>query len=99
MDVSNSTGQNTGYRVLGSGGASPMEGELAARVGLLEPWKKEECRFPIPSGSFRVQFSVDGVEVACATFYKAPELVCLQENELGLYIQPDQPEPTDKTVS
>jgi len=80
MDVSNSTGQNTGYRVVGAGGnmCEPAESEL-------KPWQTEECQFHFP---FLVQFFIGGEEVASATFRKDPGVVSLYEDEWGLRVRP-----------
>ena len=86
MDVSNSTDQNTGYRIVGAGG-NRLEYESLATQAYLEPGQTEECRFLVPSGPFRVQFFIDGQEVACATFRKGPEVVSLYEDEWGLRVQ------------
>lgn len=83
MDVSNSTGQNTSYRVLGGGTGTLKESEL---TGSLKPGQQETC--PVADGKFWLRFFVDGTEVACATFHKAPEAVVLQEDEWGYRVQP-----------
>lgn len=88
MDVSNSTGQNTGYRVVGAGGNYPNgESELQASEVWLKPGESEKCQFELPCGSFRVTFvSPEGVEVASATFHKDPGMVSLCGDEWGFRI-------------
>lgn len=83
MNVSNSTGQDTSYRVLGGGTGTLKESEW---TGSLKPGQEEAC--PSVDGSFWLRFFVDGVEVACATFHKAPEAVVLREDEWGYRVQP-----------
>lgn len=83
MNVSNSTGQDTSYRVLGGGTGTLREQEWTSS---LKPGQEEPC--PIADGTFWLRFFVDGVEVACATFRKAPEKVALCEDEWGYRVQP-----------
>lgn len=89
MDVSNSTGENTGYRVLGSG--TTLE-----RENLLKPGQIER-QVSVPQGTFRVAFFIDGVEVACANFKSEPPMVSLRKNPWGLHVQPQEEE--DKIAS
>ncbi len=93
MDVSNSTGQNTGYRVVGAGGnmCAHRENDPQVREVWLKPGQTEKCQFSLPSGSFRVTFLSDaGEEVASATFHKDPGMVSLCGDEWGFrIIQPE----------
>ena len=95
MNVSNSTGQNTGYRVVGAGGAMGEPEVSAAQVSesqvsevCLKPGETEECQFPLPDGgSFLVTFVINGEEVASATFDKDPGEVDLYEDERGFHVR------------
>jgi hypothetical protein len=85
MDVSNSSGTKTDYRVSGTGGGIRPQvlcsGTLApGGRASLETWSQDGCW---------VQFFIDGMEVACATFRKAPEAVTLHEDEWGYRVQPE----------
>lgn len=82
MDVSNSSGTKTDYRVSGTGGGVQCE-ELYA--GTLAP--DDSVRLEPKDGGCRVQFFVDGVEIACATFRKSPDAVTLGEDEWGWRVQ------------
>lgn len=86
MDLSNSTGQSTNYRVSGTGGVT-KEGDWTN--GLLKPGERQSC--PPYDGRFRLQFFIADEEVASATFFRDPEvLVILKEDEWGYRIQPDK---------
>ena len=87
MDVSNSTGENTGYRVLGSG--TNMDRECLERECPLTPGQTER-EVPVPPGPFRVAFFIDGEEVACANFESEPPVVSLRKNPWGLHVQPEE---------
>jgi hypothetical protein len=88
MDVSNSTGQSTGYRVVGAGGATvTLGGEDSEREACLKAGATEACQFPLPECSFLVKFLIDGREVASATFYKDPGEVNLYEDEWGVHVR------------
>ena len=87
MNVSNSTGQNTGYRVVGAGGNTSEDELLVVNEVWLEPGQTETHQDKLPCGSFRVTFiSRDKKEIASATFLRDPGMVELVQEEWGFCI-------------
>ena len=102
MEVSNSTGTKSEFRVTGTGGGT--EPELLWE-GVLEPESRDCRRLDGWTGErtgerkCRVQFFIDKVEVACATFHTLPDVVVLRENAWGHHVEPGRSRPPDRGLS
>ena len=91
MEVSNGTGQNTDYRVSGTGGSGQPEGGNAGGFhrckdyakGELTPYTAEKC-VECFEGSFYVEFVVDNTKIV-RWFASNPGRVDLVEVDKGVY--------------
>lgn len=81
MDVSNSTGESTDYKVTAKPGGEP---EYLCGRGQLGPEPRVSCK--TSGGPVTVEFYVEGKLVACQTFETEPALVRLR-NEGKYWIE------------
>lgn len=92
MQVSNSTGQSTSYRVTGSGGGNvaPPDGSTPSgsgdECGKLGPLQEQEHCLADSSGR-TVEFWVDDRLVASRWFETAPDLVSLREDSGMFWVE------------
>jgi hypothetical protein len=92
MQVSNSTGQNTQYRVGAGGGSVPLVAR-SSRTGSLGAGEKITVKLGSPY-PWLVEFSINGAVVASGTVKKPPAKVALAECPVGYTVSVS---PADET--
>jgi hypothetical protein len=97
MQVSNSTGQSTEYRVTGSGGAniqgtsstSYFKGAEILDSGQIAPYEEQSCKTPVSEGCC-VEFYVKDRLVASEKLSSEPSQIVLMERDGRFWLEVQQ---------
>lgn len=89
MQVSNSTGQSTDYRVGANGGGATAPEELKDTYlsGQLKPYGDDRCDPPQDARSWVVEFYIENQLVASITCFKDPGVLTLVRDDWGFWIK------------